>query len=322
LRRVIFLFLDGVGLGKDDPSVNPLAAGSFPTLQYLLDGHKPVAISQERALLSTAHAELIPTDAHLGVVGRPQSATGQATILTGVNVPQRLGEHYGPRPDGRVRAVLEQRSIFRTLRQAGFSPYFCNAYPDGYFDALQRGKRLLSAVPYAAVVGGQTLPDHLDLYAGRALAADFTNAGWRDHLGYVGAPVYRPEEAGRLLWRIAQEHHFVFFEHWLTDLLGHRGQLEEAVANFQRFDAFLAGLLEAADLNETLIIVGSDHGNVEDCSHGKHTDNLALTLLSGAPRRLVAPRIRALTDFAPVILDYLVNGTSLQQEQPHEYYNE
>jgi 2,3-bisphosphoglycerate-independent phosphoglycerate mutase len=303
-RRVIFLFLDGVGLGEDDPAVNPLAAECYPTLAHLLDHHLPIA---QTGRLSTAHADLIPTDAQMGIPGRPQSATGQAAILTGSNAPQRLGEHYGPRPDARVRAILDQGSLFRRLQQAGLRPYFCNAYPQRYFDAINRGKRLLSAVPYAATVGGLALLTHADLCAGRALAADFTNAGWRDELGYTDVPVYTPEAAGRQLWEIAQNYDFIFFEHWLTDVLGHAGDLPAAVANFQRIDGFLAGLLQVADLANTLIIISSDHGNIEDCSHGKHTENLALTLLLGAARPAYADRIHRLDDFAPVIIDFLTS---------------
>lgn len=301
MRRVIFLFLDGVGLGSDDPAQNPLAT-SYPTLSRLLDGHTPV---QSTGRLSTAHAELIPTDAQMGIPGRPQSATGQAALVSGVNAPQRLGEHYGPRPDERVRAILEESNIFADLHSRMRSTYFCNAYPQRYFDAVQRGKRLLSAVPYAATRGGQNLPDYADLAAGRALSADFVGQGWRDELGYADAPVYSPIEAGAQLWRIAWNYHFTFFEHWLTDVLGHGQALEKAIANFQVFDGFLAGLLAAADLEQTLIIITSDHGNVEDCSHGKHTENPALTLLLGSHRREVAEGVTALNDFAPRIVDFL-----------------
>ena len=52
-------------------------------------------------------------------------------------------------------------------------------------------------------------------------------------------------------------------------------------------------------------MVSSDHGNVEDCSHGKHTDNPVLTLLLGAQRQQYAAQIQALTDFVPVIEDFL-----------------
>jgi len=301
-RRVLLLFLDGVGLGEDDPAINPLAADTYPTLAKLLGGQRPVAVTGR---LSTANAELIPTDAALGVTGRPQSATGQAAILTGINAARRLGEHYGPRPDARVRAVLDEGSIFRQLRAAGRSACFCNAYPQGYFDAVQRGKRLLSAVPYAATIAGQELLTYADLCAGRALSADFTGEGWRGELGYHNAPVYTPQAAGQVLWQLSQPYDFVFFEVWMTDVLGHARNRDGAVAFLARFDGFLAGLLEAADLTQTLIIVTSDHGNVEDCRHGKHTTNPALTLLFGADRRRYAAQIADLTDFVPVINAFL-----------------
>ena len=307
MKRVIFIFLDGVGLGVDDETVNPLAGDSYAMLRDLLDGHRPVA---DTGRLSTSQAELIPTDACLGIAGRPQSATGQATILTGINASQRLGEHYGPRPDARVRDVIDEGSLFRRLQERGRSGFFVNAYPQGYFDAVNRGKRLLSAVPYAATVGGQTLLTHDDLVAGRGLAADFTNLGWREQLGYDDVPIFSPEEGGRRLWAIAQDHDFVFFEHWMTDLLGHRRQLQTAIETLQIFDGFLGGLMDAADLDETMIIVGSDHGNVEDCSHGKHTENPALTLLLGAGRREYASSVRSLADFVPVIEDFL-GGTAV-----------
>lgn len=301
-RRVLFLFLDGVGLGDDDPAVNPLAADAYPTLAVLLEGRRPVAATGR---LSTANAELIPTDACLGVAGRPQSATGQAAILTGINAAQRLGEHFGPRPDVRVRAILDEGSIFHYLKAVGRSAWFCNAYPQGYFDAVKRGKRLLSAVPYAATIARQLLLTYTDLCAGRALSADFTGEGWRNELGYADAPVYTPQEAGRALWRLSQPHDFVFFEVWMTDVLGHARKRDEAVRFLARFDGFLSGLLAAADLTRTLIIVASDHGNVEDCRHGKHTTNPALTLLLGADRRRYAAQIADLTDFFPVITTFL-----------------
>ncbi len=301
-KRIIMLFLDGVGLGPDDAAINPLAADAYPTLRALLEGHRLVA---DTGRLSTAMAELVPTDATLGVPGRPQSATGQAAIVTGINAAQRLGEHYGPRPDARVRAILDEGSVFRQLADGGLSPYFCNAYPQRYFDAVKRGKLLLSAIPYAVTVGGQPLLTHDDICAGHALAADFTNQAWRDELGYLDAPLYTPYEAGRVLWQISRPYDFVFFEHWQTDLLGHAGDRDAAVALLHRFDGFLAGLVDAADLEHTLIIVTSDHGNVEDCSHGKHTRNPALTLLLGAQRRIAAARIADLADFVPLILDFL-----------------
>ena len=305
-RRVIFLFLDGVGIGEDNPAFNPLAAqgyaSTYPTLAHLLGGAVPV-LSTGRAAGPGAY--LVPLDAQMGVTGRPQSATGQAALLTGLNAPALLGEHFGPRPDDRVRAILNRAGIFRRLAALGRRPFFCNAYPQRYFDVIRSGRRRLSAVPHAVVAGGQRLLTHEDLLAGRAIAADFTNQGWRDELGYLTAPIYRADEAGALLWQIAQPYDFLFFEHWMTDVYGHDQALDPAVAMLQRFDSFLGGLVAAADLANTLIIVASDHGNVEDCRHGKHTTNPALGLLIGEARATYAEQVCSLADFSPNVLDYL-----------------
>jgi 2,3-bisphosphoglycerate-independent phosphoglycerate mutase len=94
--RCFFFFLDGVGLGADDPATNPLSATEMPNLQALLSGQKLVAASAPN---ESSQATLLALDACLGVPGLPQSATGQASLLTGINVPAKIGYHYGPKPN-------------------------------------------------------------------------------------------------------------------------------------------------------------------------------------------------------------------------------
>jgi hypothetical protein len=36
--RVLFIFLDGIGLGENDPAINPLARADMPNLNKVLDG--------------------------------------------------------------------------------------------------------------------------------------------------------------------------------------------------------------------------------------------------------------------------------------------
>src|SRR4030042_3221876 len=97
--RLLFIFLDGVGLGADDAAVNPLAAVRMPTLEGLLGGRKLVSSA---APFVGDHASLVSLDAALGVEGLPQSATGQAVLLTGINVPAQTSEQYGPKPNSSV----------------------------------------------------------------------------------------------------------------------------------------------------------------------------------------------------------------------------
>lgn len=306
MKRVLFLFLDGVGLGSNDGTINPLVAAELPTLRHLLDGRPPTASTGR---FSNGIAHLIPADACMDVPGIPESASGQASILTGLNIPKSLGEHFGPRPDERIRPLLDQSSLFAQVRRRSLEPYFVNAYPQGYFDAIESGRRKLSVVPYAAQVGGCRLLTADDMRRGEALSANFTGTGWRGELGYEDTPLYSAEEAGRRLWQIAEPYHFLFFEHWLTDYLGHFRAMEGAIEILEIFDGFLGGLIDAADLSSTLIIVTSDHGNVEDCSTRRHTLNPALTLVVGEDLGEIPSRIQRLDDFAPVVLDYL-SGSS------------
>nr|NIV37810.1 peptidase [Anaerolineae bacterium] len=96
MPRVLFLFFDGVGLGTGDPGRNPLAAADLPNMQDLLEGKRLLASA---APFHGSRASLFSLDACLGVEGTPQSATGQATLLTGKNVPAEIGAHYGPKPN-------------------------------------------------------------------------------------------------------------------------------------------------------------------------------------------------------------------------------
>lgn len=301
---VLLLFLDGVGLGDDDPSVNPLARARMPALSSLLGGRRLLRTTEP---VAAERAVLIPTNATLGVPGRPQSATGQTTILTGVNAAQFIGEHWGPKPDARLRRLLEGDTLFRRVLTAGRRAALLNAYPARYFALVERGHRLLSAVPLAATAAGLSLFTAEDLYAGRALAADFTGDGWRSRLGYADVPVLTLHQAGSFLAELARRYDFSFFEYWPTDVLGHRASLEEATAALEQLDAVLGGLLAAWDDRRDLLVVTSDHGNLEDLSHRHHTLNPVPTILVGKQWMADATRSTAfeLTDIAPLILTAL-----------------
>src|SRR5258706_7309914 len=91
--RVLFMFLDGVGLGVDDPIINPLARAHMPHLHRLLGGQKMLAAS---APYNGPRARLRAIDANLGVSRLPQSATRQAVLVDRINNPAAPRSHYGP----------------------------------------------------------------------------------------------------------------------------------------------------------------------------------------------------------------------------------
>lgn len=159
-KRVIILFLDGVGLGEADPEANPFMHAELPAVQSLLGVSH---LTREAAGTVTSQAALLGLDAQLGVPGLPQSATGQTTILTGRNAPAALGEHSGPYPNPILRELLAQESIFKTLLRAGQPVAYANAYPVRFLDRVQRGKGRLSANTQAAFMAGLKLRSGEDL---------------------------------------------------------------------------------------------------------------------------------------------------------------
>jgi 2,3-bisphosphoglycerate-independent phosphoglycerate mutase len=315
--RILFLFFDGLGLGEDDPAHNPFAAAHLPTLNSMTAGKRWL-----RGLppIESERATFIPTDACLGVSGRPQSATGQAAIMTGSNVPRRLGYHYGPKPNPEIASIIKKSGLVRRLADHGLRSGLLNAYPSSFIENVERGKRLPSSNQMALREGGVEFLDGSALLEGRAMSADFTGEMWWRHAAHHDAatiiwrtefgndsqPVMTPEEAGAHLAALAESYDFSFFDCWLTDYIGHRGEPGQAVAMLETIDGVMKGLLSAWDDDEGLIILTSDHGNIENLSERNHTLNPVPTLVVGSARHRVTSGLADLTGFAEGILNVLV----------------
>jgi hypothetical protein len=297
---VLFVFVDGVGAGDPDPDRNPLARGDFLLSRFAAAPAAPLPAGGRSVL----------ADARLGVEGRPQSATGQTTILTGENAARLLGKHLLGYPNAPLRALLQERSIFRDLRAAGRSALFANAYPVAYLRALGlaaegtpelalEGRRpprpAATTVAYAA--GAGRFRTWLDARDGNALTHDITGARARG-FGAPG-PERAPEEAAEILLRLARDHDLTLFEFFETDEAGHARSMERALEALGRLDRFLRALV-AGLRDADALVVASDHGNVEDLSTRNHT--LAPVPVLGFGRA-VGPldAVRDLTHLAPLL---------------------
>ncbi len=149
-----------------------------------------------------------------------------------------------------------------------------------------------------------------DLRNGRAVSPGFTGQGWRKHLGLTDIPLISLTAAGHRIAALAQNYHFSFFEHWPSDRSGHRGSLAQAVSHLEMLDEVIGGLLDAWDDERGLLIITSDHGNIEDKSQRQHTRNPVPTILIGKGHAVWAQKIRDLTDIADVVRTYLSLPTS------------
>ena len=301
--RVLLVFLDGVGIGEADPEANPLAAARLPVLEGLLGGRRPLREHLGAGgRITGPHATLVGADATLGVEGKPQSGTGQTALLAGVNAPALLGRHFGPWVPTALREMLAERNLLSRARAAGHAVAFANAYPMGGVDADPRIFRRPAAPPLAARAAGALTRGLAELAAGDAVASSITNEHWRARLGEELSDV-SPEEAGRRLARIAAGAGVTLFAHYDTDVVGHRGGLAASVAALEKVDAFLGGVVEALPA-DALLVVTSDHGNLEDLSPS-HTLNPVPVLAVGPGRATVAGRVRGLDDVTPALLALL-----------------
>ncbi len=81
------------------------------------------------------------------------------------------------------------------------------------------------------------------------------------------------------------------------------------LTHYVRSGDFVEALLrDATDLDDALVLITSDHGNLEDERTDRHTLNPVPAVLVGAEREALAPRLHALTDLAPVCLEILTAG--------------
>ena len=303
--HVLFLFVDGVGLGKDGPQ-NPLATATRDALRTLSDGRpwtspfEPVAKADRVAR---------PLDATLGVEGLPQSGTGQTALFSGINAPRIAGRHYGPFPHTKTRPRLEEENIFRRVRALSHLPpaktAFANAYPEIFFERRRRRDRW-TVTTYCCRAANVPLRGWEEWQNGRAVTADLTGAAWREQLGYELDPISEAE-AGRRLVRMSRDYPLTVFEYFLTDKAGHEQDPEWAAEILGALDRLLTGILETIDPDRQLLVLTSDHGNLEDLSRGVHTRN-PVPLLARGPRADRFAGVRSIREVAEAILAVLRPG--------------
>ncbi|OGO14309.1 MAG: hypothetical protein A2Y53_05800 [Chloroflexi bacterium RBG_16_47_49] len=285
--KLLFIFLDGVGLGKDDSDANPFVRASMPNLDDLLEGNKIIAngyhpgSSGGMGLLQTKRASMLALDACLGIAGSPQSASGQASLLTGKNVAGMLGFHDGPKPNPKIMEFLREGTLFSKLNQHQRRASLLNAYPPRYFKAIETGYRLPGVIALSASYAGIQLKTMDDLNRGQAISTDFTAEGWRNNLGLNDTPLLNPDQAGKRLVTLSGGYELAFFEYWLTDVAGHQQDMQSACALLELLDGVLGSTVESWD-DDGLILITSDHGNLEDLTTRHHTRNDVPLILIGS----------------------------------------
>lgn len=309
MPHLLFVFLDGVGLGPADPDVNPLARFRLPAFERLGAGHAWTDALPDR----TAPAHVVRRiDANLGVDGLPQSGTGQATLFTGVNCAEVAGRHYGPFPHSATKPLLDEDNLFHQLQrhypEPGEPGAFANAYPPRFFTYAQKRDRW-TVTTRCCLAAGVRIRGVDDLQRGAALTADLTGTGW--HRLDLPIDTIDEAEAGERLHRLSRSHPFTLFEYFFTDKAGHSRSFDRAGSVLQALDRFFDRLIHCLDPTEDLLLVTSDHGNLEDLSTKSHTRNPVPLIAYGRGAPEFAS-VADLTDVTPAIVEAVTEGPSRQ----------
>ena len=278
--KVIFLFIDGVGLASPSAD-NPLNAEVCPTLWRLIERHGK------------------PIDACLGVAGIPQSATGQATMFTGVNGSQAMGRHCEGFPGPELRQIVSRDNLFLELKKRGHRVKFADAYlVDSPAELADR--RFKSVTTVMALTAPETISTVADLADDNALFQDLTRETIQDR--YPDIPVISPARAAEHLFRLARAHDFTLYEFFQTDVSGHSMDYARACAVLRTYDRFLGALVRCTEAAGITLALTSDHGNIEDLGERGHTRDPVPFIAFGPREQFLRDRVRSLVDVTPALL--------------------
>ncbi|MDO8549382.1 MAG: metalloenzyme [Ignavibacteria bacterium] len=298
MNNILMIFVDGVGIGKEDYEFNPFFKYGFKTFSELFGGIP----SLDNPLLKNKNRFLFPADARLGVEGLPQSGTGQTSIFCGINAAKLIGKHFGPFPYSTLIPVIKEKNIFKHFLKKKQKTFFANAYPKVFFDYINSGKQRLSVTSLSCRLSGIRLNRIVDVRKGNALTAEITNERWNTKLGY-SLPVIKPETAARRLLRIASKNKFTLYEYFLTDHIGHGRYDGETESTLRTLDDFLFTILYEMDYKKLSLIICSDHGNFEDLSMKTHTLNPALTITAGKYSKQLFKSIKNIAQIKSAIVN-------------------
>lgn len=294
---IIFLFIDGVGLGKPGEA-NPFTQSVYRGFSAMAGDQE---FTEDAAEQTETNHLFKNIDARLGVEGLPQSGTGQTALFTGKNAPKKIGKHFGPFPHSGIKPYLKEQSLFIRAKQEGRSCMFINAYPDIFFKKAQKRNRW-SCTTLMTKSADISLNTTREVKNGKALTAELTQQAWREQL-HIDVPQITPEHAADRLLEQSEHYDLLLHEYYLTDKAGHSQKLDRAEGFLHTYDRFLWHVIRNKS-RETTIVLSSDHGNVEDLSVKTHTLN-AVPLFVYGPEAHHFTEARRISDVTPSILNAL-----------------
>lgn len=278
--KVLFLFIDGVGI-REAAADNPVNLEVCPTLCRLISRHSK------------------SIDACLGVEGLPQSATGQATMFTGVNCSKAMGKHCEGFPGPSLRKIIEDNNLFLQLKRRGKKVKFADAYLVDSAEELE-SRRYKSVTTVMALTTPEVITTVDDLMEDAALMQDLTRETIQDR--YPDIRIIPPQRAAEHLFSIARENDFTLYEYFQTDVSGHSLDYARACSVLKMYDRFLSSLVRYTEAAGITLVMTSDHGNIENMTERTHTRNPVPLIVFGPKEEFIRQRVDSLVDVTGAVL--------------------
>ncbi len=310
--RFIFIFIDGIGIGSPN-GTNPFVSAN-PDILRLWEGAKTVRND----------IRIKAIDPLMGISGIPQSATGQTTIFTGINVPKILGKHIGSFPNKIMRRVIREENLLLKLNRSGKTGKFINAYPqhselfsnvhvkidkDGnlvFSDKFPETYKKRISVTSSILISNNMKPfDTIDIIEKRSVYQDYSN---KSLLRYgLELPVFSSKDAADILYRTSSDYDLILYEFFQSDIYGHRKKKADQIELISDLDTLLTSLISLMDDKSDTILITSDHGNLEDSSSKSHSLNPVPLITWGRGSRELSENINDLSGITPAILNFLIS---------------
>lgn len=116
------------------------------------------------------------------------------------------------------------------------------------------------------------------------------------------------EDAAQVLINESARYQLVLYEYFLTDFAGHGRDMERAISEVRKVEQLLDALLKRINFKDTLLMVVSDHGNIEDLRTKSHTLNPAYMAIWKSETVDAIPVFHTLQDIHPFVHSVLTSG--------------
>jgi len=208
-----------------------------------------------------------------------------------------MGRHIEGFPPRRLKSWIEEQNLFSSLLELGKQPTFANCYLNIDPSEIPLRRQSVTTVMTLAAIG--KVRTTADLEACRAVTHDITRWTMYER-GYHGDLV-SPETAARDLTAVAEENDLTLFEYFLTDRAGHSDEPDFVMECLDTLERFISALVPFSEQPGHLLLLCSDHGNIEDTTTRSHTKNPVPLIAVGTGAETFRSAER-LTDVTPAIL--------------------